>query len=121
MNSFKTRLAMSAVIAALSTGAVAAHADAGITQPSGAESPQFANFEHQLSMGSVASYMPAELGGGAVPAAPASDQPSPIGIFHRADSSPVRSVSTTLRAIARRPAVSPSPFDNPLNTASPGG
>jgi hypothetical protein len=117
MNSFTTRIAMSAVIAALSAGAVTAHADAGPTQP---ESPQFANFEHQLSMGSVASYISPEQGSGAVAAAPANDASSPIGIFHRADSSPVRSVVTTLRTIAKRPVVGTSPFDNPLNTASPG-
>jgi hypothetical protein len=117
MNSLKKGIAMSAMISALAAGALAAHADAGGTQPTAAESRQYENFEQQLSMGSVASYSPSEhddsAAGGAQAQAPRS------GVFHRiAGSGPVRKLESALHG---RPAGTPSVFDDPINTASPGG
>jgi hypothetical protein len=121
MNSLKTRLTMSAVIAALAAGALAAHADPEVEQPATAESRQSENFEQQPGMGSVASYTPSEHAGSAAASTPGQAEPSHIGIFHRmAESRPVRSFEAALHAAPKRPAIS-SPFDDPINTASPGG
>jgi hypothetical protein len=115
MNSLKKGLAMSAVISALAAGALTAHADTGVTLPGSAESRQYESLEPQVDMGSMASYTTHE---GSAVAARAQTESSPIGTFHKADASPVRNFSSTLRAGPKRPI--PSVFDNPINIASPG-
>jgi hypothetical protein len=115
MKSLRNRLAISVVISAFAAGAVAAHA-----QSAGVELRQDEN-SPQLSMGPVQDSLPLDHEGSAAVVVAAQAESSPIGIFHRADSSPVRAVSTAMRAIAKRRAVIASPFDDPINTASPGG
>jgi len=123
MNSLKNRLAMSAVISALAVAAAAAHAaDMVVAQSAGAELRQSENFEQQPSMGSVSTFAPSEYAGSLVMSAPAQAEPPHSGIFHRlAESRPVQSFESALHAGPKRPAVNASPFDDPINTASPGG
>src|SRR5258708_6843533 len=117
MNGLKKGLAMSVAISALAAGALAAHADTGVTQPA-AESRQYENFEQQVGMGSVATYTASEHDDGAANGATAQAQSPRSGVFHRlAASAPVRKLESALH---KHP-VSPSVFDDPLNTASPGG
>src|ERR1700733_5362104 len=109
MNSLRKGIAISAAISALAAGALAAHADTGVTPA--AESRQYENFEQQLSMGSGASYTPAEHGDSGASGASMQAQAPRSGLFHRmADSAPVRKFESALRPAAGRPAITPSVF-----------
>ena len=122
MNSLKTRLAMSAVIAALAAGALAAHADPEIEQPATAESRQFEIFEHQLTLGSAPTYTPSEHAGSVIASAPAPAEAPRAGVSHGlGDSGQSRNFWSAWRASLKHTPVYASPFDDPMNTASPGG
>jgi hypothetical protein len=117
MKSLRNTIAMSAVITALAAGAVAAHA-----QSAGAEFRQDENSPQQLSMGPVQGSPSPEREGSAAAFEPEqAESTPPTGIPHRADSRPVGSFLSKVHASLTRKSVISSPFDDPINTASPGG
>jgi hypothetical protein len=117
MKSLRNTIAMSAAITALAAGAVGAHA-----QSAGAEFRQDENSPQQLSLGPVQGFPSPEREGSAATFEPEqAESTPPTGILQRADSSPARSFLSKLRTSLTRKSVIRSPFDDPINTASPGG
>jgi hypothetical protein len=114
----KQRVAMSAVIFAIAATAFGASAQTA------AESPQFENFEHQLTAGSsVPSYTPSEHPGiAAQRARPESRQFEFFESQEGLSSVPVYDPAEHPDAAPapRSAHQTPSVFDDPLNTASPG-